>query len=100
MAIYEKVREYLDTHTTPVTTADLAKRFLVGRDSIGRALKRLEEEGFAKYTLIGAKRCWLAAKAIRPEQPVRHVAIPKDIRPIIQPARIRTSYPHIRGYDD
>lgn len=99
---YEKVREYLATHKKPPTITELSNRFLVGKVTIGKALRKLEAEGFAKRVIKGADQRW----AMRPDiskRPTRHVALPQDVRPVRttpQSPHIRTSYPHVRGYDD
>lgn len=100
---YEKIRGYLATRKTPPTITELSKHFLIGRTTVGRALRRLEEEGFAKRILDGADQRWTTTQASRSERPAEPVAVPKDIRPIkkaVQPSAVRTSYPHIRGYED
>lgn len=100
---YEKVREYLSTRKTPPTITELAKHFLLGRTTVGRALRRLEAEGSARRILNGVDQRWTTTQASRSERPAEPVAVPKNIRPItkaVQPPVVRTSYPHIRGYDD
>ena len=101
MAIIDKIKKYLDTHIAPVDTAVLAHKFLVTQGAVAHALKKLEEQGYAQRTKASGRFVW--SKVQRPEQPVRHVAIPQDFRPVrttLQSPHIRTSYPHIRGYDD
>jgi hypothetical protein len=100
---YEKVRRYLLTHKKPPTTTELAKHFLLGRATVGQALRRLEKEGFARRIVNGADQRWTTTQETRSERPAKPVAVSKDIQPVRttpQSPYIRTSYPHIRGYDD
>lgn len=100
---YEKIREYLTTRKTPPTITELSKHFLIGRTTVGRALRRLEEEGFARRIVNGADQRWTTTQETRSERPARPVAVSKDTQPVRttpQSPHIRTSYPHIRGYDD
>lgn len=100
---YEKIREYLTTRKTPPTITELSKHFLMGRTTVGRALRRLEAEGFARRILNGADQRWTTTQETRSERPARPVAVSKDTQPVRttpQSPHIRTSYPHIRGYDD
>jgi hypothetical protein len=100
---YEKIREYLITRKTPPTITELSKHFLIGRTTVGRALRRLEAEGFARRILNGADQRWAATQETRPERPIKPVAIPQNVQPVrttLQSPHIRTSYPNVRGYDD
>lgn len=100
---YEKIREYLTTRKTPPTITELSKHFLIGRTTVGRALRRLEAEGFARRILNGADQRWTATQENRPERPAKPVAVPQNVQPVRttpQSPYIRTSYPNVRGYDD
>lgn len=100
---YEKVREYLSTRKTPPTITELSNHFLVGKATIGKALRRLEAEGFTWRILNGADQRWATTQTSRSKRSTRYVAIPQNVQPVRttpQSPHIRTSYPHIRGYDD
>lgn len=102
VAAYDKVREYLATHKKPSTVTELSKHFLLARETIGKALRRLEDEGYAQRIRTNAGQHWTIQES-RSERPARHVAVPQNIRPVskvIQPTNPQTSYPHVRGYDD
>lgn len=96
MTAIEKIKKYLLEHKTPVDSVFLAKRFLISTTTATHALKKLEDQGFAQRTKFDGRFVWT-------KRPTKDVAVPKDVRPVytpIQPTRIRTSYPHVRGYDD
>ena len=98
MTAYNKIREYLDAHKTPVTVAELVKRFLIRRETVGEIFRKLEAEGFAQRNRIDGKNRWSKKGQEKSYVAVSHRAhrlneyIPEHVK--------KSSYTHIRGYDD
>lgn len=93
MTAQEKILEYLNTHKTPVAVSDLAKRFLIGRETVGRVLRKLEAEGVAQRDAKSGKNLWSKRLVAVPQPAVRgEQYIPEHVK--------KSSYAHIRGYDD
>lgn len=97
MTIKDKVHKYLETHIAPVTVSDLANRFAVRKETIGNALRKLEEEGIAQRQRVSTVFVWSRARSFKPmaipQNPNRHVGfVPQHVK--------QSSYAHVRGYDD
>lgn len=93
----DKVRDYLKTRKTPATASDLAKYFALGRETIAKALRELEQEGFAQRHRLASGAYWTKLRSVAP------LAVPKQTaKPIrfIPPHVKQSSYAHVRGYDD
>lgn len=93
MTIKEKVEEYLFSHRTPITIQGLADRYMVSIQGVRNALIELEDANVAKCEKIGPKQYWSAVQ-------VRPVAVSVKVDSVKPVAGRKTSYPHIRGYDD
>lgn len=99
MKVIVKIEEYLRTHKTPVTTDELAKRFAVAKATVQVALGQLQGENVAKKIKLGNKVFWQYARLELPVAvPTKPAAAPTGAAP--QPTDVRTSYPHVRGYED
>lgn len=97
MTTKEKVQNYLDTHIAPVTVSDLAKRFAVTKETVGEALRKLEEEGVAMRQRVGSSYVWSRARFVKP------LAVSTAAHRIVSfvPQHVKkSSYANVRGYDD
>ena len=103
MSAYEKVAKYLQERKKLVEAKTIAIHFLMNKSSITRALQRLEDEDKAVRRRIAKTVYWAwkreedrpvavspAVTYIQPSQPTA----------LHRPPPAKTSYPHIRGYDD
>lgn len=100
MSVLEKVTKHLATHKSPITTKQLADRFLVAPSTINGVLRKLEEHGKATRVKVNKIDRWSY------KTPPIIVAVPKEPDPPKPPSihtfnrPIQNSYPAVRGYDD
>lgn len=94
-----KILSYLLTHSNPVTTAQLAKRFMRSQSQVRKVLNELKQEKQTISITIGKTIYW---KRLGSDEPP--VALPKRANtiqrmvPFNRP--IQNSYPNVRGYED
>ena len=103
MSTQEKVARYLKDRKRVVEAKDIATYFLLSTSVITRALQRLEHEGKAVRQRFGRNTYWSWKR-----EEAQPVAVPRATA-YIQPSQpttfnrpppAKTSYPHIRGYED
>lgn len=100
----QRVYEYIQSHKKPVTSSILAHHFCLAQSTMAKHLRKLYEKGFINRDQQKGKIYWSL------------VAVPPELnKPIFQPTSKptpvqvaafptssfrKTSYPHVRGYDD
>jgi DNA-binding transcriptional regulator GbsR (MarR family) len=116
----ERIFTYMYGRVTPMTIEELAIRFGRSESQIAKLLRLLEEEGKVKR-IIGRRHQFYVDKlsgethAIKEETRERKPVAVSKSTPSIQPSKPaaderpkviwpqstwKTSYPHVRGYDD
>lgn len=94
-----KILSYLLTHSNPVTTAQLAKRFMRSQSHVRKMLNELKQEKQAVSITIGKTIYWKRIGSYEPPVAVPKRVIPEQ-KPFVYNRPIQNSYPAVRGYDD
>lgn len=99
MSTKEKVAKFLQERLRPVNTKHIADYFLMSKDAIHMALRKLENEGKAVRQKEGSTFYWTWKR-----EATKPVAVPREAVKLSVPATysrpIQNSYPQVRGYDD
>jgi predicted transcriptional regulator len=103
VSAYEKVARYLQERKKLVEAKTIATHFLMAKSSITRALQRLESDNKAVRLRIAKTVYWAwkreEAQPVAVPRATTYVQ-PSQPTPINRPPPAKTSYPHIRGYED
>lgn len=96
-----KMFEYIKHRKTPVTTDSVGAYFGLARSTVAKRFKELVNAGYLTQTRKGHVTYYSVSSV--------PVALPESVDISLQPAApktiwpvstFKTSYPHIRGYDD
>ena len=99
-----RVLKFVLNRKRPVTAAVVAQQFSISQSTAAKHLRRLYIAGHLTKTQTGKKILWAETTTSMP------VAVSNDniiVQPPIKPTKpiwpdnpFKTSYPHVRGYDD
>lgn len=105
-----KLLEYIQGRKTPVTTADVGKYFGLSRSTVANHFLGLTNAGLLAKKRKGNTTYYSATGASMPVaisdepivvKPSRPTPIEREQPKVIWPTNpFKTSYPHVRGYDD
>lgn len=109
-----RILKFVLERKKPVTAKLISKQFLIAQSTAATHLRELHNAGYISREAVGKEIVWGQKDPTKGAAPPVPVAVP-DKPVVVQPRRptpvepikpiwpdnpFKTSYPHVRGYDD
>lgn len=110
-----KIFEHIRKLKKPVTAHDISVRFSLAQSTSATYLRELHATGLLTKRRIKSTTIWevqstslpvavpdkrVEVRPVEPDEPTIIIRKPESVKPLWPTSSFKTSYPHVRGYDD
>lgn len=110
-----KIFEYIRKLKKPVTAHDISVRFSLAQSTSATHLRELNAAGLLNKSRFRNTTLWevkstslpvavpdkrVEVRPVEPDEPTIIIRKPESVKPVWPTSSFKTSYPHVRGYDD
>lgn len=111
-----RILQFILERKKPITAKVVAQQFLIAQSTAATHLRELHNAGYISRNAVKTEIVWGPKDSTKDAAPPMPVAVPDEVI-VVQPRRptpvdweppkpiwpdnpFKTSYPHVRGYDD